>query len=328
MPLTCDVAIERWPLAEPFEIAREVLTDIDTVCVRLTDTQGRVGRGEAVGVTYDGETPATLQSQVRSMGSSLPDDLDFDDLASALPPGGARNALDCALWDLRARQAGRRVWSLAGWPAAQPVTTVYTIGLGSEAQVRRWVCAARHLPVLKLKADATRHLDMVRIAREEHPAARLLIDANQAWSPDLLECLLPALHTAGVELIEQPLPRGQDASLEGLRSPIPLAADESCTDAASLPALVGRYQFVNIKLDKCGGLSEALAMVQRAKALGLKPMVGSMGGTSLGVAPAWLVAQVCAYVDLDAPLLLARDRPGGLHYEGAVIPEPAMEFWG
>jgi L-alanine-DL-glutamate epimerase-like enolase superfamily enzyme len=156
----------------------------------------------------------------------------------------------------------------------------------------------------------------------------LLIDANQAWSPDLLARLLPALHTAGVELIEQPLPRGQDAELYGLRSPIPLAADESCTDAVSLQALVGHYQFVNIKLDKCGGLSEALAMVQRARALGLKLMVGSMGGTSLGVAPAWLVAQACAYVDLDAPLLLARDRPGGLQYDGALVPAPSLEFWG
>ena len=183
MPLLCDVAIERWPLAEPFEIAREVLTDIDTICVRLTDAQGRVGRGEAVGVTYDGETPATLQAQIRSIGSSLPDDLGFDDLTSVLPPGGARNALDCALWDLRARQASRRFWTLAGWHVVQPVTTVYTIGLGSETQVRRWVRAARHLPVLKLKADGLRHLDMVRIAREEHPTARLLIDANQAWSP-------------------------------------------------------------------------------------------------------------------------------------------------
>jgi L-alanine-DL-glutamate epimerase-like enolase superfamily enzyme len=328
MPLLCDVAIERWPLAEPFEIAREVLTDIDTICVRLTDAQGRVGRGEAVGVTYDGETPATLQAQIRSIGSSLPDDLGFDDLTSVLPPGGARNALDCALWDLRARQASRRFWTLAGWHVVQPVTTVYTIGLGSETQVRRWVRAARHLPVLKLKADGLRHLDMVRIAREEHPTARLLIDANQAWSPDLLERLLPALHAAGVELIEQPLPRGQDEALDGLCSPIPLAADESCTDAASLQALVGRYQFANIKLDKCGGLSEALAMVRRAQVLGLKLMVGSMGGTSLGVAPAWLVAQVCTYVDLDAPLLLARDRHGGLQYDGALVPEPSVEFWG
>jgi L-alanine-DL-glutamate epimerase-like enolase superfamily enzyme len=328
MPLVCDVAIERWPMAEPFEIAREVLTDIDTVCVCLTDTQGRVGRGEAVGVSYDGESPASLQAQVQALGLALPDDLSFDDLARALPPGGARNALDCALWDLRAQQAGQRVWTLAGWTAVQPVTTAYTIGLGSEANVRRWVRAARHMPVLKLKADATRHLDIARIAREEHPDARLLIDANQAWTRDLLERLVAPLHAAGVELIEQPLPRGQDAELDGLRSPIPLAADESCTDTASLPALVGRYQFVNIKLDKCGGLTEALAMVRRARALGLKLMVGSMGGTSLCVAPAWLVAQACSYVDLDAPLLLAGDRQGGLPYEGARVPEPAVGFWG
>ena len=328
MSLSCLVSTERWPLIEPLEISRGLLTHIDTVVVQLGDDRGRVGRGEAAGVDYDGETPVSIAAQINALLLRLGGDLSFEDLARWLPPGGARNALDCALWDLRARQAGCRAWQWAGLGGVEPVTTAYTIGLGSEADVRRWIRAARHLPVLKLKADAHRHLDTVRMAREEHPTARLVIDANQAWTRDLLERLIAPLHAAGVELIEQPLPRGDDAQLDGLRSPIPLAADESCTDAASLPALVGRYQVVNIKLDKCGGLTEALAMAGRAQALGLDLMVGSMGGTSLAMAPAFLLAQRCRFVDLDAPLLLAQDRPAGLVYQGSQVSAPSAALWG
>lgn len=328
MSLSCQVSTERWPLIEPLEISRGLLTHIDTVIVHLGDDRGRVGRGEAAGVDYDGETPVSIAAQIHALRPRLGGDLSFEDLARWLPPGGARNALDCALWDLRVRQAGCRAWQWAGWGGVEPVTTAYTIGLGSEADVRRWIRAARHMPVLKLKADAHRHLDTVRMAREEHPTARLVIDANQAWTRDLLERLIAPLHAAGIELIEQPLPRGDDAQLDGLRSPIPLAADESCTDAASLPALVGRYQVVNIKLDKCGGLTEALAMAGRAQALGLDLMVGSMGGTSLAMAPAFLLAQRCRFVDLDAPLLLARDRPQAMVYDGARVLSPSVDLWG
>lgn len=326
--LNCEALTERWALAEPLEIARGVLTHIDTVLVRLVDRDGHVGRGEAAGVDYDGETPQGMVEQIGTLAGQLHDDLDHDELARWLPPGGARNALDCALWDLRARRSGRRVWELAGLSAPQPVTTCWTIGLGDEAQLRRWVRAARHMPVLKLKVDATRHLDAVRIAREEHPAARLLVDANQSWTLAQLQQLLPRLHAAGVELVEQPLPRDEDALLDGLQSPIPLAADESCTDAASLPALVGRYTVVNIKLDKCGGLHEALRMLRQARELGLQTMVGSMGGTSLAAAPALLVAQQCRFVDLDAPLLLAHDREHALRGDGARVPVPPRALWG
>ncbi|MCE2907327.1 MAG: dipeptide epimerase [Betaproteobacteria bacterium] len=328
MKLKCEAVTERWALSEPLEISTGILTHIDTVHVRLEHRHGHAGRGEAAGVSYDGETASGMVACIEELAGRLHEDLGHDELARWLPPGGARNALDCALWDLRAKRSGRRAWELAGLPAPQPVTTSWTIGLGDEARLRRWVRAARHMPVLKLKVDATRHLDSVRIAREEHPAARLLVDANQAWTPALLEHLLPRLHEAGVELVEQPLPRHQDALLEGLRSPIPLAADESCTDAGSLPALVGRYQVVNIKLDKCGGLHEALRVLHRARELGLQAMVGSMGGTSLAAAPAMLVAQQCRFVDLDAPLLLARDREHPLPHDGARLVPSSRELWG
>jgi L-alanine-DL-glutamate epimerase-like enolase superfamily enzyme len=240
----------------------------------------------------------------------------------------ARNALDCALWDLRAKQSGVPVWQAAGLPALQPVTTAFTIGLGDEATTRRKARAARHFPLLKLKVDAQRHLDVVRWVREEHPGARLVVDANQGWSPALLRELLPALAAARVELVEQPLARGQDAALDGLQPLIPLAADESCTDRASLPALVGRYQFVNIKLDKCGGLTEALALAAEARRLGLGLMVGNMCGTSLAMAPAFLLAQSCTYVDLDGPLLQQQDRALPLQYDRGVIQPPSPALWG
>jgi L-alanine-DL-glutamate epimerase-like enolase superfamily enzyme len=182
--------------------------------------------------------------------------------------------------------------------------------------------------VLKLKADAHRHVDMARFAREEHPHARLLIDANQAWSRELLERILPELLALGVELIEQPVMHGTDAQLDGLRSSIPLAADESCIDRASLPDLQGRYQFVNIKLDKSGGLTEALALASSARALGFGLMVGNMGGTSLAMAPAHLVAQQCSYVDLDAPMLMKADREAAMRYDGAWLSPAEPALWG
>jgi len=328
MSLECTITGESWALQEPFEISRGVMTAINGIVVRLTDSQGRSGYGEATGVPYKGETQQSMTAQIEEVQRQLHDDLSGDELMRLLPPGGARNALDCALWDLRAKQAGRRAWQLAGLAHVAPVLTAYTIGLGSEADVRRKVRAARHLPLLKLKADATRHLDMVRFAREEHPSARLVIDANQAWSRELLERILPELQAHGVELIEQPVVRGTDMHLDGLVSPIPLAADESCVDRASLPALVGRYQYVNIKLDKTGGLTEALALAREAKALGFGLMVGNMGGTSLAMAPAHLIAQACSYVDLDGPMLMQSDRQQAMHYDGALLGAADPSLWG
>lgn len=330
------VAIEQWDLVEPFEIARGVITALPVVLLTLTDSHGRVGRAEAAGVDYDGETPVRIQQQIDAVlplvAAAAPDGLVHDATLTALqellPAGGARNALDCALWDLRAKQSGVPVWQQAGLPPLRPITTVFTLGLGTEADTRRKAREARRYPLLKLKCDAERHVDVVRWVREEHPQARLAVDANQAWSRDLLERILPALTALGVELVEQPVPRYQDAQLDGLISPLPLAADESCVDRGSLAALQGRYQYINIKLDKCGGLTEALAMGREAATRGMHRMVGNMCGTSLGMAPGFLVGQQCGYVDLDGPLLQTRDRAHALRFTDGVIDPPTPALWG
>lgn len=328
MKLKCSSTLECLPLREPFEIARGVMTGIDVIVVTLQDAQGHRGRGEAAGVDYDGESPASMAGQVAAIAPRLHADVTPTELMQWLPAGGARNALDCALWDLRAKQSASRVWTLAGLPAAKPVLTACTIGLGSPDDVRRKARALGRMPLLKLKVDATRHLDLVRAVRDAQPGARLVVDANQAWDRALLEQLLPALQALGVELIEQPVPRGTDAQLRGLDSPIPLAADESCTDRGSLPLLQGLYAYINIKLDKCGGLSEALALAKDAEASGFGLMVGNMGGSSLAMAPAHLIAQNCAYVDLDGPLLLRQDREAAMRYDGALLEAMAPALWG
>ncbi len=328
MTLELLIDTERLALAEPFEISRGVMTDIPVVVVTLRDANGRCGRGEAAGVAYDGETPGSMAAQLEAVRERLHADLTPTELMDWVPAGGARNALDCALWDLRSKQSGARAWELAGQVLVDHVSTAYTIGLGSEADVRRKARAARHMPLLKIKADADRHLDMVRICKEEHPTARLVIDANQAWTRGLLEKLLPGLRSYGVELIEQPVLRGEDAQLAGLGSSIPLAADESCSDRSSLGSLQGLYQYINIKLDKCGGLSEGLALAKAARQRGFGLMVGNMGGSSLAMAPAFIVAQTCRYVDLDGPLLLAADRQPAMAYTAAELGAPAPALWG
>jgi L-alanine-DL-glutamate epimerase-like enolase superfamily enzyme len=330
------VEIERWKLLEPFEIARGVMTSLPVVHVTMRDGEGRVGHAEAAGVDYDGETPAMLADQIAAatvdLQAATPNGMvrseTFTRLQDLLPPGGARNALDCALWDLRAKQSGISAWTSAGLPPMRPLTTVFTLGLGSEADTRRKARDARHFPLLKLKCDGERHVDVVRWVREEHPQARIAVDANQAWSRDLLERVLPPLAALGVEMVEQPVRRGEDAQLDGLRSALPLAADESCTSRTSLASLAGRYQFINIKLDKCGGLTEALAMADEATALGMQLMVGNMCGTSLGMAPAFLIGQRCGYVDLDGPLLQTHDRPHAMSCVNGVMQPPTAALWG
>ena len=326
--IACDVRLERWAMKEPFEIAREVITEQPVLSLRLSDGRGHSGVAEAAGVDYDGETPASMARQIGAAQPHLHDGITGEELLALLPAGGARNAIDCALWDLRAKQSGVPAWQSAGLPGLLPVTTVFTIGLGDEAGTRRKLRQARQFPLIKLKLDAQRHRAVLQWAREEHPAARLLVDANQAWSRPLLEELLPLLLAAGVELIEQPMARGADSALAGLDSPIPLAADESCSDRASLAALAGLYDCVNIKLDKCGGLTEGLAMLSSARQLGLGLMVGNMCGSSLAMAPAFLLAQSCRYSDLDGPLLQQRDSAVPLHYDGAVIQPPPAALWG
>ncbi len=328
MTLRVKVAIERWPLREPFEIAREVMHDLPLIALKLSDSAGRTGHAEAAGVDYDGETPASMAAQIDAVAAQLHDDLSWADLLRLMPRGGARNALDCALWDLRAKQTGVPAWESAGLPALQPVVTAFTLGLGSPDDVRRKARAAHGLPLIKLKLDAHRHLEPLRIVRDELPDARILVDANQSWTARLLSELMDGLVAAGVELIEQPLPAGDDAALAELHSPIPICADESCTDRSSLPALQGRYQAVNIKLDKCGGFTEALAMAHEAQSMGFELMVGNMCGTSLGMAPAFLVAQLTRWADLDGPLLQAGDRAAAMSFRRGIVLPPEPALWG
>lgn len=326
--IAISTSLHTWELREPFATARDCLTHLAVLLLELTGKDGARGRAEAAGVDYDGETPGGMAAQLASIEAHLDDEITGQELLALLPAGGARNALDCALWDLRAKESGVPAASSAGIQVLHPITTAFTIGLGSDADTRRRARAAAAYPILKLKLDAQRHIDIVRMVREERPAARLLVDANQSWTRGLLEKLLPQLHALGVELIEQPVARGADDSLAGLSSAIPLAADESCTDRSSLAALIGRYQYINIKLDKCGGLTEALALSTEATRHGLGLMVGNMCGSSLAMAPAFLIAQRCRYVDLDGPLLQRLDYAPAIRCEHGLMYPPSRALWG
>ncbi len=328
MTLRLRISEERWPLQEPFEIAGQVMIELPLLLVELTDRDGVVGRGEAAGVDYDGETPGSMRRQIESVASQLHAATTSADLAALLPRGGARNALDCAWWDLQAKRSGVPAWISAGLQPMRPLLTACTIGLGSLCDIRRRARSLSSVPLIKVKVDGSRHVDWIRVVREEAPLARLVIDANQSWTRALIEDLMPELLALGVEFIEQPVMRGQDDALDGLRSPIPIVADESCTDRDSLQGLLNRYQGVNIKLDKCGGLTEALALARGAQALGLDVMVGNMCGTSLGMAPAFLVAQRARWVDLDGPLLQKEDRPDAMRYVQGTVEQPSPTLWG
>jgi L-Ala-D/L-Glu epimerase len=326
--ITIDIRQHSWELRESFATARDCITRVPVLLLELTGKHGARGRAEAAGVDYDGETPASMAAQLTRVQAELHAEVTGADLLELLPAGGARNALDCALWDLRAKESGVPAAAAGGLGELRPVTTAFTIGLGSEADTRRRAREAERYPILKLKLDAERHIDVVRIVREERPTARLLVDANQAWTRSLLERLLPQLHAMGVELIEQPVARAEDRSLDGVPLRVPLAADESCTDRGSLPALIGRYQYINIKLDKCGGLTEAFALCTEATRRGLGLMVGNMCGSSLAMAPAFLIAQRCRYVDLDGPLLQRLDYSPPIPFEGGLMQPPSRALWG
>jgi L-Ala-D/L-Glu epimerase len=322
------VRFESWPLREPFETSRERLESIDMVHVELTAADGFAGQAEACGVDYDEETPASLAVQLEAFKPQVDASLTRERLATLLPPGGARNAIDCALWDLECKRARQSIWQLTGLGPPRALVTAFTIGLGSEAEIAERARRSRDLPLIKLKLDAERHIDLVRLVREHAPQPRLIVDANEGFTREKLEAMLPALAEAGVEMIEQPVPRGEDEQLRGLVSPIPLCADESCATIASLPALEGLYDAVNIKLDKTGGLTEALALAKHAQARGFRLMVGCMCGTSLGMAAAYPIAMLAQWVDLDGPLLLSRDREPGLTIVNGWMEPPSQEIWG
>jgi L-alanine-DL-glutamate epimerase-like enolase superfamily enzyme len=289
---------------------------------------GFSGRGEAQGVFYLDETAESILGQVDEVAGKIREGITRDTLQDLLPPGGARNAIDCALWDLHCKQSGKSVWQLTGI-TPHPVTTVFTIGLEATAEeMARKATAAASAPILKIKLDSHQPLERLAAIRAARPDARLVVDANQGWDFALLQKVLPRCAELGVEIIEQPLKRGRDEMLEGFQSPITLAADESCLHSGELDSAVRRYDMINIKLDKTGGLTEALKLARAAKQKGCKLMVGNMSGTSLSMAPSFVVAQLCDFVDLDGPLLLKYDHPAGLSYNQGLVNGFDSRFWG
>lgn len=322
-----EVAVERWPIAGTFRISRGAKTEAEVVVASLRQG-GFTGRGEAVPYKRYGESVAAVVAALQALAPAVADGLDRFGLQQALPPGAARNALDCAFWDLAAKQAGCPVAELAGLPAPGPALTAYTLSLDTaEAMGRAARAAGKPLLKLKLGGDGL-DLERVRAVHDAAPEARLIVDANEAWGVDDVVRLGAEMARAGVVLIEQPLPADRDGALAGLRSPVPLCADESCHTAADLSRLATLYSHVNVKLDKTGGLTGAIDLALAARQAGLGLMVGCMVGTSLAMAPALLLAGMAEFVDLDGPLLLARDRVPGLVYDGAVIQPPPTALWG
>jgi len=327
--MNLSVRIERWPLAAAFSISRGSKTEAVVVVAELGDGEYH-GRGECVPYARYGETPEGVVAGLAAVRRAVQSGLDRSGLHRAMRAGAARNALDCAYWDFEAKRTGRRVDELAGLAAPTPCVTAYTISLAAPAAMAEAAERAAARPLLKVKLGAADGDDPKRIAavRRAAPRAELIVDANEGWSDDNLAPNLAACADAGVTLIEQPLPEGRDAALAGMARPIPVCADESVHDRASLEALAGKYDAINIKLDKAGGLTEALALAAEAERRGFILMVGCMVATSLAMAPALLLTPRARVVDLDGPLLLAKDREHGLRYDGSLVfpAEPAL--WG
>lgn len=318
--------VERWATLQPFRITGHTFDAFDCVVAELAQDR-KVGRGEALGVYYtDDKLPAVL-AQLESVRAALEGGISRDDLQVLLKPGGARHCLDMALWDLESGLSGRSVWALAGTTAA-PVETVYTIGIERDPEAMAEKAAAAPHPLLKVKLDGDRPVERIEAIRKRRPDARLTVDANQGWNFEQLKEVAAPMQKLGVIFIEQPLPRGDDAALEGYKAPLPLCADESCLHLGELEETARRYQMINIKLDKCGGLTEGLALAKAARAKNLGLMVGCMGGTSLSMAPAHVLAQFCDFVDLDSPLLLRNDRMDGLNYQSGQVAVFPGFCWG
>ena len=321
------IHIADWELTEPFRIAGNEWTNSRCLVVQL-QKDGFVGRGEAQGVFYLDETAESIFEQARAVGAEIQKGISRQDLLDFMPAGGARNAIDCALWDLECKQAGKTIWQLTGIDP-KPVTTVFTIGLEDtpEAMAAK-AAAAIDAPILKIKLDGHMPYEKLAAIRAARPDAELVVDANQGWSFDLMKEVLPKCVELNLGMLEQPLARGNDEMLEGFASPITLAADESCLHTGELEIAARRYDMINIKLDKTGGLTEGLRLAKAAKEKGCKLMVGNMVGTSLSMAPSFVVAQLCDFVDIDGPLLLKYDQPLGLQYNKGVVKGFDSRLWG
>ena len=321
--MTIRVTKDVFPLAQVFTIARGSRTEAHVVTAHV-EHDGITGRGECVPYARYGETLESVEAQI----TTLPTDVTRDALQEALPAGAARNAVDCALWDLEAKRAGVRAWDLAGLPEPKPEITAYTLSLDTPEKMQAQAAENAHRPLLKIKLGTPDDMVRLEAVRRGAPKARIIVDANEGWTADVYADLAPHLVRLGVQMVEQPLPADNDDMLAEIARPLPVCADESCHDRASLPDLKGKYDMVNIKLDKAGGLTEALALKNAARSSGYDIMVGCMVGSSLAMAPATILAQGVAFTDLDGPLLLAEDRANPLVFDAAGIHPPTPALWG
>ncbi|EKV30152.1 L-alanine-DL-glutamate epimerase [Caenispirillum salinarum AK4] len=325
---TLTVLKETWPIAGSFTISRGSKTAAEVVVAQV-ERGGVIGRGECVPYARYGESVDGVAAALEALRDDLArPGFDRAALRAQVPAGAARNALDCALWDLEAKESGVPAWKTAGVPEPAPVVTAQTVSLGTPDEMRASAAKLADRPLLKLKVGAEQVVERVRAVREAAPNAAMIVDANEAWTPAMLAETSAAMAELKVDLIEQPLPAGADEALEGFDSPVPLCADESAHTAEGLEALAARYQLVNIKLDKTGGLTEALEMARKAQSLGLVIMVGCMVGTSLAMAPAVVLAGMARFVDLDGPLILAQDRDGGITFDKGILHPPMGRLWG
>ena len=321
------VHLENWMALIPFRISRNTWDDFPSVVCEI-EQDGKVGRGEGLGVYYLDEDQQSMLAQIESVKEQIESGIDRNELQTVLPPGGARCAVDAALWDLEAQLAKKSAWAAAG-VSTEPVETVFTIGLEAEPEeMGARAAAASKLSLFKVKLNNDRPAERIAAIRSARPDARLVVDVNEGWDFAQLVDVAPALAEQGVSMIEQPLPRGKDDALAGYDSPLPLCADESIQHAGELDAIADRYQMINIKLDKTGGLTHGLQLAEAARKLGLGVMVGCMGGTSLSMAPMHVIAQLADFVDIDGPLLLRNDRPGGFVYDRGMVSLPRTRFWG
>jgi L-alanine-DL-glutamate epimerase-like enolase superfamily enzyme len=326
MSLKLTVTPKRWPLHKPFKISRDVHTHSETIVCELSDGE-HTGRGEGAGVSYDGETIDGIRAQIDAVAGEISAGISRGELQALLPPGGARNAVDCALWDLEAKRSGKTVWQMIGWEP-RPVTTVYTVGIDTPDAMRADAAAHSEYPFIKVKVGIGDPLAQIGAINAGAPNAAIVIDANQAWTVTDLEQYAEPLKSLGVEMIEQPMDRAADEALRGYHAPLPLCADESCATSADLERLQGLYSMVNIKLDKTGGLTEALKLAEQALSMGFELMVGNMLGSSLAMAPSFVIAQKCRYVDIDGPLLQSEDCEHAMNYDRGRVDVFTPALWG